>query len=815
MYSEFVQFYNAIPDTLLIVNRQGEIVWANDRLQSLLGFSPMELIGQPLEQLLPEHLRKAHVALRDGYLSKPSTRPMGDLRIFYGQAKNGEQVPLDIELSPLQWQGEDCVLAVLRCQQRRLEHERLLRDSEERLRRSQEISRTGSWDWNIATGELIWTDEIYRIMGLSARQYDATYAGFVQMLHPQDRQLVLDAIDASINHDRPYHLEHRLCRPDGEVRHVLECGKVYRDREGRPLRMLGTAQDITDQVRQRVQQQLADAMFQYAYEGVLTTDEQFRVVAANPAISRLIGLSNAELLQQPLQQFKPKGCSFMRLRPLFRALRSKGSWHGELNIARHNAPDLPALVSIAEVADEALGQQRYYVITLSDISNIKQSEAQLEYLTNYDQLTLLPNRRLFMQQLAEALGKAGQASTALAVLYIDLDGFKAINDSQGHAAGDELLQQVAEQLRQLAGRQTHVARLGGDEFALLQLGADTAALQQMAQDILRRLSISRQYDGCRLEISASVGIAQYPQDGKVELELLRHADQSMHQAKAGGKNRLQFYDAEEGRRLVHRLQIISDLNEAIRQQQFELYYQPKLSLVDDGYVNVEALLRWRHPRRGFMSPLEFIPIAEDSGQILAIGEQVFRQVCQFIGQWRQQQAQGLKVAVNLSARQLQDAGLVASFARIMQQWQVSGEWLEFELTESLVMQDVDTSLKLLDQLKSLGASIAIDDFGTGYSSLSYLKRLPVDTLKIDRSFIRNLPQHSDDCAIAKAIITMAHELSLQVVAEGVETAEQFAFLTQHCCQQLQGFYIARPVAQQELAALVASKPGLLMQHCAN
>lgn len=790
------ELFNAIPDALLIINQAGEILWGNRKVKELLGYDVETLINRPVEILIPQALRKSHITKRNDFIASPAHRPMDYSGNLEALCQNGSHVPVDIELSTINWEGQKCALAVLRSKIRRRAQEQAqqkqLRLNEERLRHSQAIAQIGSWDWDINSDQLNCSAEIFNILGVDKSVVCENFQALVEYIHPRDENSVLTALDNTLRYNLPFYVEHRICRPSGEIRHVREIGKVYRDDNGSAIRMLGTIQDITEDREKRLQLQMSQAIFDHAYEGILTIDNRFNIISANPALLKTSGFSSAELIGSRITVLLPSNQqNGYRLRPILKQVDQSGSWQGEIEFGRKNAPPCPALMSVSAIEDPTY-HTHYYVIVLTDISNIKNNEAKLHQLAHYDQLTGLPNRRFFINSLNNAIEAANNTQQRFALHYIDLDGFKQVNDSQGHNAGDSLLLEVAQKLRDCAQGSALVARLGGDEFAVLQSDCSPEESETLALRLINNLQLRKEFPGLSLNISASIGIAHFPEDGDDGIELIKKADQAMYQSKEGGKNRFEHYKPALGEQLNQRIQLTSDIQTAINHQQFELHYQPKCIVSQPEVICAEALIRWPHPHRGYIPPMAFIPLAEESGQILKIGDQVLTQACQFIRSCNQFH-QDIKLAINLSARQLHDRHLLDKIRTTIQETGICASQLEFEITESVVMHDVEANLTIFEKLKSMGAAIAIDDFGTGYSSLSYLKKLPVDTLKVDRSFTMSLPHSQDDVAIVSAIISMAHRLKIQVVAEGVETEAQQYLLTELGCEQLQGYLIGKPV----------------------
>lgn len=453
------------------------------------------------------------------------------------------------------------------------------------------------------------------------------------------------------------------------------------------------------------------------------------------------------------------------------------------------------------------GRNAGRVWSFRDITARRQAESHLRFAVNYDRLTGLPNRSQFYQQLNAAVARALRHNGRLAVLFIDLDRFKNINDTLGHDLGDDLLKEVAARLRALVRGSDGVARLGGDEFVVLLESlehAEDAAL--VAQKILAALAQPFNLGGRELSLSASIGVSAFPDDGLDSSSLLKNADIALYRAKAQGKNIFQLYSAQMNSHTVERLSLETDLRRALDRQELALHYQPKIELRSGRVLGVEALVRWQHPERGLISPATFIPLAEETGLIGPISEWVLARACAQCRAWLDQGLPPLRMAVNLSAVQLARGDLLRQVAEALEQSGLDPGALELEITESTVMENAARAREVLHQLKARGIGLAIDDFGTGYSSLGYLKRLPIDSVKIDRSFVSGLPADADDAAITQAVIAMAHSLGLRVVAEGVETEAQLAFLRHQGCDEAQGYLLGHPLPAEALADFLRRRP---------
>jgi diguanylate cyclase (GGDEF)-like protein/PAS domain S-box-containing protein len=539
-------------------------------------------------------------------------------------------------------------------------------------------------------------------------------------------------------------------------------------------------------------------IFESSREGILITDQALRIVAVNPALARSTGCGEAQLVGKTLAFL-----SSAREADFSQAMRDsldrQGHWQHEVWNRRANGEEFPALLSVSEVRDRD-GQVTHYVGFHFDISERKAAEEKIAFLAYHDALTGLPNRMLARERLHLAIALAARAGHRVALLFFDLDNFKMINDSLGHTTGDGLLQAVAVRLRGCTREGDTLSRLGGDEFLLIL--SDVAGpddIGHVSEKILAQLTEPFHVEGNELTTSVSIGVAVYPEDGQDFETLLKKADTAMYSAKEAGRNTYRFYTRQMNVDALEHLKIRTGLRQALDQGQFVLHFQPQVDLATGRTVGAEALIRWAHPELGLLPPARFISIAEDSGLIVPIGDWVLREACRQAAAWRSASGvSDLVCAVNLSAPQFRRGDLEGSVARALADSGLDPACLELELTESILIQDIDHVLATVQRLKSLGVKLSIDDFGTGYSSLSYLKRFAVDKLKIDRSFVRGMADDPNDAAIVRAIIQMARSLGLKTIAEGVEDDRLRALLLAHRCDEGQGFHFARPLPAEEL-----------------
>jgi diguanylate cyclase (GGDEF)-like protein/PAS domain S-box-containing protein len=553
--------------------------------------------------------------------------------------------------------------------------------------------------------------------------------------------------------------------------------------------------------------QLAAHAMENTMDGVMIVDDKKHIVAVNKGFVSITGYAAADVIGHTPRMLRSKHHTKEFYKDLWRTLRETGHWQGEIQDTRKGGEKYTQLLNLSAV--RIAGQQvTHYVGAFNDVSQYKDYESALEFLANHDPLTNLPNRILLNNRLQEALDRAQERNTSVCVMFVDLDRFKVINDSLGHEVGDRVLQKVAKRLLSGIHPADVVARLGGDEFTIaierLNGGTEEAAL--IAQRLLDALLNPMQIDGHQLYISASIGISFYPQDGKDANTLLKHADTAMYRAKEEGRDKFKFFSADMNSRAHEFMVMANSLRLALEKKQLAIEYQPRVDLASGRIVGVEALLRWHHPELGLISPERFIPLAEDTGLIVPIGEWVIRSACRQGKIWMDA-GYPLQVAVNLSIRQFRKEGLVQFIADAVREAGYKTELLEVEITESLMMDDPESIKATLTALRDRGIKVALDDFGTGYSSLGYLKQFPLEYVKIDKSFVRDTPDDPDSVAIVKTIIAMAKNLRLSLIAEGIETERQRDLLCAEGCDAAQGFYFSRSVPADEILPLLAKFNG--------
>lgn len=656
------------------------------------------------------------------------------------------------------------------------------------------------------------SDGVEAIMGFKAEEYISGAARVGFLVHPDDMDRVRAAYLAAMNEPGRYALEFRIVTPKGETKWIWDQGQaVVSDESDEVIAIEGYVTDVTE--RRQAEDALAESekryrdLFENARDPMLTYDlMNGRIIDANERVMELTGYDRETLLERSITDLVAKEWHEEAAAALKRVFAGDNTPY-ELAIVTKKGGHIPVEVTSRIILGKN-GQPRTVQAIGRDITERKQAEETIRRLAYHDALTDLPNRALFEDRLDLALAQSRRMGEMLAVMFLDLDSFKVVNDTLGHSAGDKLLQEVANDIAKLVREGDSVARVGGDEFTLLLAGiAGPQDATEVAQRILDCLRQTRTINGTEFCTTGSIGITTFPADGDNGETLLRNADTAMYRAKERGRDNYQLYTASMNAKMMERIAVEQDLRHALERDELKVFYQAIVSVETGQVTGAEALLRWDHPQRGIITPDEFIPLAEETGLIVEIGESVLREACLQLRKWR---AEGLPlslVAVNLSARQLQQENLVQRIATVLSETGISPDLVQLEITEGAVMKNVEHAIAMLRQLGQMGVEIALDDFGTGYSSLTYLKRFPIDAVKIDQSFVRDLEHDASDATIVSTVIAMADNLNLNVIAEGVETEAQLEFLRERGCSEYQGYLFSHPVPADEFARVVRASLG--------
>ncbi len=673
------------------------------------------------------------------------------------------------------------------------------------LHEAQRIAGLGSWHLDLGSGRVSWSPQLYALAGLDPQQPAPDYEAQIRLFTPESWARLSAAVARTRQDGTPYELELEMRRPDGSHVWMLARGEAMRGPDGQVQGLQGVALDITERKATEARLQLFASVFTHSREAILITDAERRIVEVNEAFTHITGYSREEVLGQ-----NPRLLSSGRQGPdfyaaLWQRLEQAGHWSGEIWNQRKNGEPFAELITISRVLD-AQGQVRNYLALFADITPIKYHQSELERIAHFDALTGLPNRTLLADRLRQAMLQAHRRGLQVAVAFLDLDGFKGVNDRYGHEVGDALLIALGERLRMTLREGDTLARLGGDEFVAVLLDlAEPADGEHLVQRLVQAAAEPIEVEGHGLQLSASVGVTYYPQADEVDGDqLLRQADLAMYQAKLAGKNRYAQFDAEHDRSVRELHEGLADIQQALQREEFVLHYQPKVNLRSGELLGLEALIRWQHPMRGLLLPGQFLPLIESHEVQVQIGEWVIEEALRQLERW---QAGGLELAVsvNIAGPHLLQLDVAERLAqRLASHPSLRPAQLELEVLESSALGDLAHVARVIESCRQLGVSFAIDDFGTGYSSLSYLKRLDAQRIKIDQSFVRDMLDDPDDLAILEGVLGLARAFQRQAIAEGVETEAHGEALLRLGCEYGQGYGIARPMPAGAVAGWLAS-----------
>jgi diguanylate cyclase (GGDEF)-like protein/PAS domain S-box-containing protein len=668
--------------------------------------------------------------------------------------------------------------------------EQSLRKNKENLKRAQTVAETGSWLIDITTGEIEWSDEAYRIFGVPHLQ-SVNLALFFSYIHPEDQAQVMLAWNAALAGEL-YDIEHRIL-VHGKVRYVRERAQFERDAAGNPIRGIGTVQDITEQHKTRETMNMLSMAVEQSYNSIVITDLDANIQYANAAFTKTTGYTLDEVKGKNPRILQSGKTAKSTYGEMWARVTAGKSWKGELLNRRKDGREYHESIMVSPVR-QTDGRVTHYLAIKEDLTKLKEAEKNIQHLSNFDVLTGLPNRTLLNERVNFAINLSQHTDTSFALLFLDLDHFKYINDNLGHRVGDTLLVELSMRLKSAIRQDDTLSRMGGDEFVFVLPDTDADHAARLSEKLLDVIAQTCRIEQQDLVVTASIGIAMYPENGNSFDVLAQCADVAMYRAKQNGRNMFRFFTPEMQSHSARQLLLENALRQAIARNQLYLHYQPQISMQDGKVIGAEVLLRWEHPELGNITPSEFIPIAEDSGQILQIGEWVLRTAMAQLKNWIQAGMSPICIAVNLSAIQFHNPQLPDLVTEILLENQIAPHCLELELTESVAMDNPAGAIAIMNNLHQRGVTMSIDDFGTGYSSLSYLKRFKVNKLKIDQSFVRHLTEDLDDKAIVTAIINMANSLGFHTIAEGVETSAQLAFLRMQGCDEVQGYFFSRPLS---------------------
>ncbi|UTH73383.1 PAS domain S-box protein [Chromobacterium sp. IIBBL 290-4] len=785
-------------DLRLVLNEAGDAIWVTDPEGRYIFANPAacRLTGHALDELrqmrIQDLVAPESLAALPGHLEKLNNeqfiRSTWPLRL-----KAGGSITIDLTTGKLK---DGRYMAFGRDQTEQRKAEQALRQREQQLARVIDGSDQGFWDWNLQTGSFQVSPRWEGMLGYAAGEMHVTAENWYDHIHPEDRGTARESIRRNLSGETPSHEVEIRCRTrGGDWRWILSRGRVVeRGEDGEPLIMSGTHTDITERKVLEQTQKEAAVVFDSSYEGILIVSPDGVITKVNKAFTRITGYSMDEVLGQKPSILSSDHNPAAFYDEMWGSIQGRDFWSGELWNRRKNGELYAELLSVSVVRDAA-GQVLHYIGIFSDITQLKQHEAELDRVANFDALTGIPNRRLLSDRLRQSIVRASRSGKSCAVGFLDLDGFKEVNDHYGHAAGDQLLIAVANQLKAALRGDDTLARLGGDEFVVLLIDIGSTEECMLVLDrILDAVASPVQLGSKMVAVTASIGVSLYPQDNVDPDTLLRHADQAMYVAKNAGKNRYQLFDPEGDRKAQAHREFLEQLRAALGNGELALFYQPIVDLFNGDVISLEALVRWNHPQQGLLEPADFLPHLHGNDLEMEFGMWVVDAALRQIAHWAER-GFGMSVSanVNLSCL-LQPAfhdNLAASLARYPS---VQPGHLEIEVQEGTAKVDMERTIAAMEQTKRLGVRFALDDFGTGYASLSYLRRLPVDTLKIDQTFVRDMLGNTEDRRIVEGVIQLASVFNIKVVAEGVETLEHGALLRHLGCRYAQGYGIARPMS---------------------
>ncbi|EAR62545.1 bifunctional diguanylate cyclase/phosphodiesterase [Neptuniibacter caesariensis] len=772
----------------------GEIIFVNQSYCKLFGRTSEDLVGSNFLDLIPEGDRPALISNISGLnTSKPTF--VNEHRVILPGDNIGWQrwtnraiFNRQGEIESYQSIGEDIT--------QRMIQERALESSEAQLSTlignlpGVAFQCLNNRNWTM----LYLSDRCEEIFGYTAESLiKSRYCSYAQLIEPGYREYVWAAVQNSLKTQTPYKVLYKLKHSSGESRWMEEQGRgVSTDSTG--LTIEGYIEDVTERIEAENRLNQAAAVFRSTGEGVAITDQNGTIVDVNEAFTKITGFDRDEVIGKNTRILQSGKHDIAFYENMWEQIQKHGHWRGEVWNRAKSGTIYPEILTISAIDFKKGQQPSGYVGVFADITSLKETEARLDHLAHYDALTELPNRLLFRERLIHSLLMSERKKTKVAVLFLDLDRFKNINDTLGHGVGDILLAEIASRLRHVVRMGDTVGRISGDEFCLiLEDIQDVTDVVPIVEKILSVFSQTIQINSHMLQISASIGVAISPDNSNDADALLSFSDSAMYEAKEAGRNTYKFYTAEMTQQALEHSFVQSALRDALEQSQFFVTYQPQLRIKDYSMVGVEALVRWQHPERGLIPPDSFIPIAENSGLIRELGAWILRTACEQGVQWLNEQVNFGRIYVNVSATQLHDESFTEAVIMCLKETGFPAEKLGLEVTESFIMKDPQHAINVLSSFKEIGIELAIDDFGTGYSSLSYLKQLPIDKLKIDQSFIRDIPDDPNDMAIAEAVIAMGKALNLEVIAEGVESQIQADFLLDKECTEVQGYLYAHPL----------------------
>ena len=786
---KFEEISQTSSDWVWEVNEEGIYTFVSDRVEDFLGYKASEIIGKSPFDTMPTQEAEIIANKFIGYVSKH--KPFKNLQNI-NIHKNGNHVVLQTSGFPIfnnigefiGYRGTDRDITDIN-------------NLVNNLNEAQELAKIGHWELDLITNKLHWSDEVFRIFGLKEQEFNATYEAFLQHIHPDDHDLVNNAYFKSLENKSNYSIKHRVITKDKQLKYVEERCIHKFDNDGNIIKSIGTVHDITKQVENEKELNVAANVYKHSNDGIVITDENNSIISVNQSFEKLTGYTLDEVKGENPRIFNSGWGDDTFYSNMWNDLFKNDFWQDEIWDRNKDGTLYAVNMSIVCIRNKEKNIINYIAIS-RDITESKNKEKAIHQLAYYDFLTKLPNRKLFKQEVESYIKSSHYNNKKFAILFLDLDNFKWVNDSLGHHVGDKLLVKVSQLLSSVISEDSIVSRIGGDEFVVIAPFSKKLTISKLANNILKTVSNPIVIDEKEINVGWSIGISVYPDNANNHTDLLKNADTAMYMAKENGKNNFRYFNDVMNQEAVERLNIDTKLRHAINNSSFTLNYQPKVSCKDATVMGVEALIRWNDPELGFIPPDKFIPIAEESGYMKEIGIWVIKQALSDLKTIHKNQESNISMAINISGKQLNEDDFYQTVKQIIKELDVNPKFIEFEITETSIMKDIDSVIILLQKIKELGITISVDDFGTGYSSLSYLNRLPIDILKIDREFVMQLEDNSSSNSIVTATMALSKALKLTTVAEGVETMQQKEILSELGCNLIQGYLYSKPLALNNL-----------------
>lgn len=782
-------FENAGDPILIIDKKSGDIISANKLTSELLQYDNKELSGLNISSIREESTKKQVI----DDLNDVNKNGLKLIKTNYCD-KNGKIIPVEVSAKIVPYGNTEVILSIIRDVTNNKKHLAELKEKESRLKAAQVYAKMGYWELMPDHKTALWSEQMYALFGL-APELTAGPEKLCDVMHKGDYPNFTASIQACFATGHEHHVEYRITRPSDGKKRWIECrGKLVTDSDGKPEKISGFIQDITERKNVEEKLQLSSRVFSDTHEGIIITDPQQRIVDVNPAFTQITGYNREDVIDKLPSILSSGKQSSTFYEQMWRSVKEHGHWQGEVWNRTKEGEIYAELLNISSLTNES-DEVTHYVGVFSDITSSKQHQEQLNLMAHYDVLTKLPNRALFIDRFNQSIAHSKRTQHQLAVCFLDLDNFKPVNDNYGHNVGDRLLIEVANRITACIREEDTVSRQGGDEFAILLNDIESTSQYKKTMKRIHQ-SLARPYciEDIQLHVTASSGVTLYPSDDGDIDTLLRHADHAMYQSKLSGKHRSQLYNSDSDRRIIQKNIHLDEIKQALVNHEFQLYYQPKVNMVTGDVYGVEALIRWNHPEKGLIPPLDFLPYIDGTTLEIKIGEWVISEALQQLDDWKQQKIE-LEVSINISSNHLLSPSFVVTLEKCLAEHSsINPQYLQLEILESSALGDINKINNIIETCQArLGISFALDDFGTGYSSLTHLRSLPVDIIKIDQSFVRDMLDDPSDYSIIEGVIDLTNTFHRNVIAEGVETTNHGLMLLLMGCDKAQGYAIGKPM----------------------